>query len=484
MFDILVLGGGPAGVTAALRARELGAEVALIERGTLGGTCTNDGCVPTRVLARAARLVSEAGDFEHYGLVGVAPTVDFPRLLSGVEDTVRRMHAKKQMAARLEAGGVSVFTGTGNARFTDSHTLACADGTTHQGHQIIMAVGGHARRLPFQGHAYALTHSDIWALSHLPRSMAIVGGAATGCQLASIFAAFGSEVHLFEIGPRLLGAEDEAVSQGMMHAFERRGIALHVGISEIKRIEWLGSAVEVSYGGDDAVHTLTTDAVVLAVGWQANTESLNLAAVGIECEHGYIKVNDALQTTVPHIFAAGDVTGRMMLVQSACAEGALAAESAVLGPGGKARHRIVPHGGFTDPEYGSVGLTEHQARAQEGCVVAVVPYTQVDRALIDRHTEGFCKLIVSQATHRLLGAQVVGEQAVETIQLIAAAMSADMWVEQLAEVELAYPTFAALVSLAARHIVRELGVIPLAPAGRSQRQPEESGSAEWEWSAT
>ena len=217
--------------------------------------------------------------------------------------------------------------------------------------------------------------------------------------------------------------------------------------------------------------------MLLAVGWQANTDALNLPAAGVECERGYIRVNDSLQTSAPHIFAAGDVTGRMMLVQSAAAEGALAAESAVLGPGGRGNHVIVPHGGFTDPEYGSVGLTESQARAHDDCVVAVVPYARVDRALIDGHTEGFCKLIVSQSTHRLLGAHIVGEQAVEILQLIAAGMAADMWVEQMAELELAYPTFTAVVGLAARKIARELGVIPVAPRWRTQGH---LAIAEWE----
>ncbi len=482
MTDIVVLGGGPAGVTAALRARELGAEVALIERGELGGTCTNDGCVPTRVLARAARLVSEAEQFAHYGLLGAAPTVDFAQLLERTREMVARLHEKKQIRSHLEAMGVSVYTQTGGVAFSDAHTLTCPDGTTFQAEKIIVAVGGHARRLPFPGNELALTHSDVWSMTRAPRSIAIVGGAATGCQLASIFAAFGSQVHLFEVGPRLLGVEDEDVSHGIMQAFERRGIALHLGISgveQIERIEQPEGQLALHYMQQGATHSLPVDAVLLAVGWQANTGPLNLAAAGVESERGYIKVNNSLQTNVPHIFAAGDVTGRMMLVQSATAEGTLAAESAVLGPGGRADHFIVPHGGFTDPEYGSVGLTERQACAQEECVVAVVPYRQVDRALIDRHPEGFCKLIVSQSTHRLLGAHIVGEQAVETLQLIAAGMSADMWVEQLAELELAYPTFAAIVGLAARQVVRELGVMPLAPASHARKQTD---VAEWEWS--
>jgi dihydrolipoamide dehydrogenase len=477
MFDLVVLGGGPAGVTAALRARELGAQVALIERGDLGGTCTNDGCVPMRVLAHAARLVRDAGQFERYGLVGEPPTVDFARLLARAQELVYLIHEKKQIRSHLADMAVTVHTRTGGAWFVDAHTLACGDGTTLQAEKFIIAAGGHTRRLPFPGNEHALTHSDVWTMTKLPRSIAIVGGAATGCQLASIFAAFGVQVHLFEIGSRLLGVEDEAVSHGIMQSFERRGIEITTGIGGLERIERRDDVLELLYRQDEQIRAVTAEAVVLAVGWPANSDTLNLSAAGVACERGYIRVDDSLQTTAPNIFAAGDVTGRMMLVQSAIAEGALAAESAMLGPGGRGEHRIVPHGGFTDPEYGSVGLTEAQARAQNECVVAVVPYSHIDRAVIDGHTDGFCKLIVSHSSHRLLGAHIVGEQAVELLQMVAAGMSADMWVEQLAELELAYPTFAAVIGLAARHIARELGVVPVASGWRTLGQ---MGAAEWE----
>ena len=482
MTDVVVVGGGPAGVTAALRARELGAEVALVDRGGLGGTCTNDGCVPTRVLAHAARLVREAGQFAQYGLVGEPPVVDFPRVLAAARETVTRIHGKKQLARHLAQMGVRVVESPGGTRFMDAHTLALTDDATLRGEKIILAAGGHARRLAFPGAEHALTHSDVWTMPRLPRSIVIIGGAATGCQLASVFAAFGSRVAVLEVGPRLVGVEDEAVSQAITEAFTRRGISAITQIGGVERLDRLpDGALRLTYTRDNAPHEIDAEAVLLAVGWPANSAELNLEAAGVASERGYIRVDDSLQTTAPHIFAAGDVTGRMMLVQSATAEGALAAESAVLGPGGRGAHRIVPHGGFTDPEYGSVGLTEAQARAHDECAVAVVPYAACDRAVIDGHTEGFCKLIVSQSSHRILGAHIVGEQAVEILQLVAAGMAADMWVEQLAELELAYPTFAAVVGLAARRIVRELGVLPLAPQWRERGF---SAAAEWERSDT
>ena len=480
MFDIVVIGGGPAGVTAALRACELGATVALVERGHLGGVCTNDGCVPTRVLAKAARLMRETEHFASYGLVSERPAVDFSRLVAETQHTVYRMHEKKQLLDHLRQAGASVFADVGDAHFVDEHTVELADGTRLQGEKIIICAGGHARKPAFPGSEHAITHHDVWSLTRLPRSVAVIGGAGTGCQLASILAAFGVQVWLFNRGS-ILGSEDSLISHTVAEAFARRGIHVITGIGDVERIEKRHEELQLYYTFQQEVRSLAVEAVVLAVGWEANVGGLNLAAANVKTERAYIVVDDYQQTSSPHIFAAGDITGRMMLVQSGGYEGRIAAENAVLGRGLPYKHLIVPHGGFTDPEYASVGMTEEQARAVPGgYVVAVVPYSNLDRAVIDDHTDGACKLIVSQESHRILGAHIVGEQALEIVQLVAAGMAADMWVEQLAELEIAYPTYTAIVGLAARRLVQDLGVMPLAPQWHSLGTLR---LAEWEWSA-
>ena len=463
-----------------MRARELGAEVALVERGNLGGTCTNDGCVPTRVLAHAARLVRDAEQLAHYGLEGEPPTVDFARLLNRTQRVVYAVHEKKQLRGQLEAAGVRAFDRAGDARFLDAHALVLGDGSSLQGEKFILCAGGHARRLPFPGSEHALTHSDVWAMKELPRTVVVVGGAATGCQLASVFAAFGSRVWLLDVAPRVLGGEDGAVSDGVAEAFGRRGIEIVAGIGGIEKIAYENGSLRLFYTKNDEAHTLVAETIVLAVGWPGNVEGLNLEVAGVEVERGHVRVDDALRTSAPHVFAAGDITGRMMLVQSATYEGNLAAEQTVLGGEHSYRHKIVPHGGFTDPEYASVGLTESRARSEGyDCAVAVVRYAELDRGVIDGRTEGFCKLVVDRPTRHVLGAHIVGEQAVEVVQIAATAMRAGMPVEQLADVEFAYPTFTAILGLAARRILRELGLVAISPRWAI---PERTLGTEWEHS--
>jgi pyruvate/2-oxoglutarate dehydrogenase complex dihydrolipoamide dehydrogenase (E3) component len=477
-FDLVVVGGGPAGVTAALRAAELGAAVALVERTRLGGTCTDDGCAPTRVLARAARLMRDADQHTAYGITAAAPTVDLPELLAATQRTVYSLHEKKQLLAHLERAGATVFENAGEARFIDPFELALADGRTVRADRFILAGGGHARRVDLPGAELAMTHGGVWSLRGLPRSIVVVGGAATGVQLASVFAAFGSKVTLLELAPRLVPAEDVDVSAELEAGLAAAGIEVRTGIAGLTAIEGRPGALRLRYR-DEAERVMVAEAVLLAVGWPGNIDGLGLVAAGVEAEGGYVRVDDTLRTSALHIWAAGDITGRMMLVQSATYEGRVAAENALRDGELAARHAIVAHGGFTDPEYGSVGLTEAAAlSAGTDIVIGRVPYTDLDRAVIDGRTDGFCKLVVDRDQGTVSGAHVVGEQAVEVVQIAATAMASSMPVAQLAAVEFAYPTYTAIVGLAARQAVHALRL----PAVEA-RAWEELGRpriAEWE----
>jgi pyruvate/2-oxoglutarate dehydrogenase complex dihydrolipoamide dehydrogenase (E3) component len=477
-YDLVVIGGGPAGVTAALRARELGAErVALVDRGLLGGTCTNDGCAPTRVLAKTARLLRDSEQFAAYGLIAERPTVDFQRVLSRTQEVVYQLQEKKQLIAHLQEANITTLINVGRAQFANPHELSFERGGGVQADKFIIAAGGRPRRLDFPGADLAITHSDVWTLDHLPQSMIIVGTGATGCQIASIFEVFGCKVTLLEIAPRILPPEDADVSAQMAEHLQARGITIVTGMTGVNRIERQAGQLCLFYAMPDGERSQLAEMVLLSVGWPSNADTLNLAAAGVEMRGSFVAVDDTLRTNVPHIYAAGDITGRMMLVQSAAHQARVAAENAILGSNSVAQHNLVPHGGFTDPEYASVGLNEAEAHDSYDVVVAKVPYGDMDRAVIDDRTVGFCKLVVDRASHKIVGAHVVGEQAVEVVQVIAAGMAGDLRVEHLASLEFSYPTFAAIVGVAARQIARDINAVPIAQEWRllTRRRP-----AEWE----
>jgi pyruvate/2-oxoglutarate dehydrogenase complex dihydrolipoamide dehydrogenase (E3) component len=477
-FDLAVIGGGPAGVTAALRARELGAErVALVERSMMGGTCTIDGCAPTRVLAKTARLLRDSEQFSAYGLLGERPQVDFAQVLRRTQQVVYELQEKKQLLYHLKEAAVSTYIGVGPAQFVSPHELHFAEGDGLTAERFVLAAGGRPRRLDFPGAQLALTHSDVWSLSRLPKSIIIVGTGATGCQLASIFESFGSHVTLMEVLGQILPAEDADVSACMADEFRKRQVEIITGIKGIARIEAEGKEQRLVVNTPDGEMSRVAERILLSVGWPSNADRLNLAAAGVEMHGSFVQVDDGLRTTASHIYAAGDITGRMMLVQSAAQQARVAVENALLGANRVAEHRLVPHGGFTDPEYASVGLTEAEARAKGEVAVANVPYADMDRAVIDDRTVGFCKLIVQRDTHKIIGAHVVGEQAVEVVQVIAAGMAGDLQVEHLAELEFSYPTFAAIVGVAARQIARDLNAVPIS---REWRLLSRLRPAEWE----
>jgi pyruvate/2-oxoglutarate dehydrogenase complex dihydrolipoamide dehydrogenase (E3) component len=344
--------------------------------------------------------------------------------------------------------------------------------------RFIIAAGGHARRLPFPGSELALTHSDVWEMRDLPGSMAIVGAAATGVQLASVFAAFGTRVTLLELAPRVVPGEDDEISAALAAGFKANGIDVITGIGGVEGITRHDGGLRLGYRTGDRPALLDVESVMLAVGWPGNLDDLRLENAGVATDRGYIAVDDRLHTSAPDIWAAGDITGRMMLVQSATYEGRIAAENAVSDARRELRHAIVAHGGFTDPEYGSVGLTEAAARSGgREVVIGKVSYGDLDRAVIDGRTDGFAKLVVDRDTHRVLGAHVIGEQAVEVVQIAATAMAAAMPVEQLAEIEFAYPTFTSIVGLAARQVVHALRLGEEVEAWEAMGRPRQ---AEWE----
>jgi len=391
VFDVVVIGAGPAGMEAAHRAGELGASTALVTKDYLGGMGTNDGPVPVRTLAHAARLMREAQQLGRYGIVIPTPRFDYQRLLSRVQTVVEEVDRALNNREFLGSLGITIYEHAGYAQFIDAHTIITEKGIRIQGDKFIICAGGKSRMLPIPGIENTYTHTDAWSLTEIPASMAVIGAGATGVQVASIFHAFGSQVSLFEVAPRILMVEDVEVSRAMAAAYRADGMMVVEGFDGISRIESLEPGYRLFYKLHGREHTLDTDLVVMAVGWIANADALNLPAAGVETNaQGYIPVNEYMQTTASHIFAAGDINGQAMLVPSAIQEGYHAASNAVEGLKYPLIYDLIPTGSFTNPEYASVGMTEKKARKTYDCVVGTVRFDEFPRSIIDGNTRGFC----------------------------------------------------------------------------------------------
>lgn len=454
-FDVLVIGAGPAGMAAATRSAELGARTGVVERARLGGTCVNSGCVPTRVLAKTARLYREVRTAREYGIVVHEPAVDWPQLVRRVRSTVDRVLEAKGYDDTMRRLKITLLEG--EAAFTGPRELLI-DGRTVTAASIILCVGGSARRLPIPGAEHAVLPHEVLDLPQLPSAVAIIGGGHTGAQLATIFDALGSRVTLLDVAPRILTTEDDDVSTAVTDGFRSRGVSVEVGISGVDGIDQHDDGLELRWRGTDGAQTARVGAVVMAAGWPANVEGLGLDAAGVATERNAIPVDDYLRSNVPHIFVAGDANGTSMLVQAAVFEGETAAENAVLGAHRTTPHHLLPEGGFTDPDYAGVGLTEAQAKERDPeCAVVVVPYGAAERPIIDDREQGFLKLVTDRHRELILGAHAVGENAVEVIQAVATAMGAGTDVATLARVKFAYPTYSAIIGHAARAAVRGAG---------------------------
>jgi pyruvate/2-oxoglutarate dehydrogenase complex dihydrolipoamide dehydrogenase (E3) component len=457
MPDVLVIGGGPAGVAAALRAADLGARTTLITRDEFGGMAANDGPIPVRTLAHAARLLREARQLERYGIAASALALDYSTLLGRVREVVVEARGHAAFREQVEAAGAVVHERTGAARFVDPHTVETASGLRLRADRIVICTGGKSRKLAVPGAELTATHSGAWSLGSVPASMLVIGAGATGAQVASIFGGFGTQVQLFQSGARILPTEDEDVSAAVAAAFRDAGIVVRESFGEIESFETAHGGVRMRFVKDGRRESAEAELVVVAVGWTADTAELILGAAGVETNaSGFVGVDAHLRTSAAHVFAAGDVTGRLMLVPQALQGGFIAATNAVLGPKLTVDEPPSPIGSFTDPEYAQVGLTEAKARADHDIAVAVARFDAAVRTIIDGRTTGFCKLIVDKRSRQILGCHVVGERAVDIAQLAAIAMSGHMSVDALARVPLSFPTHAGILGHAAARAAREL----------------------------
>ncbi|MGH3546060.1 MAG: dihydrolipoyl dehydrogenase family protein, partial [Mycobacteriales bacterium] len=394
-----------------------------------------------------------------YGITVSKPVLDYSQLLLRVREVVNDVRAHSTLREQIDCLGVAVYEQSGTARFANQYTIETESGLRLQAEKIIICTGGVSRRLSVPGFELTNTHSDAWGLTSVPPSMLVIGGGATGVQVASIFNAFGSRVQLFQTGLRILPTEDEDVSAVVAAAFRASGIVVHENFGIIESFEKTPSGVRMVFSKSGNRDSAEAALAVVAVGWVANTAGLNLASAGVETNHrGFVWVDAYLRTSAPHIFAAGDITGRLLLVPQAIQDGFVAATNAVRGATMTLRDQVSPIGSFTDPEYAQVGLTEVKARETHDVVTAIVHFDATTRTIIDGRTIGFCKLIADRSTCKILGCHVVGERAVEITQVAAIAIAAGMRVDDLAHVPLSFPTYAGILGRVAASAARQLNL--------------------------
>ena len=456
---MLVIGGGPAGVVAALRAGDLGVRTALVTEGEFGGMAANDGPVPVRTLAHAARLMRDARQLGRYGVQVGEPGLDYSKLLERVREVVNDARAHSTFRSQIESAGVQVYEHVGVAQFVDPHTIKTASGLTLQSDKIILCTGGVSRKLTVPGAEMTATHSDAWSLTSVPQSIIVIGGGATGVQVASVFNAFGARIQLFQNGPRLLPTEDEDVSAAVADAFRESGITVRENFGTIESFEKTPTGIRMHFSKDGRSESAEATLAVVAIGWVAKTSSLDLSKAAVETNaRGFVRVDECLRTTASNIYAAGDVTGRLMLVPQAIQDGFVAATNAIRESAMRVPDQPAPIGSFTDPEYAQVGLTERKARERHDIVTARLDLKTTTRTIIDGRTTGFCKLIAERTTRKILGCHVVGERAVEITQLAAVAMAGNMGVDDLAQVPLSFPTYGGVLGRVAAMVTRQLNL--------------------------
>jgi dihydrolipoamide dehydrogenase len=436
--DVAILGGGPGGYTAAIRAAQLGAKVACIEKESeLGGTCLRVGCIPTKAWVQTAFALKEAE--EHFAKFGVQvgeARLDFAASNAWKAGVVKQM--TQGVASLFKAGGVEWVKGTGS--FKDASTIGVEGGEDVTFKSAIVATGSFPLRPPIDGldSPRCVDSTGLLAQEQQPRRLVVLGGGIIGCEFASIFSRFGSEVTIIEMLDTLIPQEDADAAKELAKQFERRGIALHLG-KQCTGVDDDGQRLTVRFGDGETVHA---DLMLVSVGRGPLVEGIGLEAAGVQFDRrAGITTDEHRRTSVPHIYAVGDCAGYWQLAHTAFREGEVAAENAC-GHEAVVDNRAVPRPIYTDPEIAGVGLTEAQAREQYGDDVAVgrFPWVANARAVMQDETVGFVKSIHETRYGELLGIVMVGPHVTDLIEAGVVAIDAESTVETVADGMAPHPT--------------------------------------------
>lgn len=452
-FDLIIIGSGPGGYVAAIRATQLGLRAACVETDELGGVCLNIGCIPTKALLSSAFLVSEMAVAEKHGIIAKDITFD----LGPAQARSRQVAAQmaKGIGHLFEKNEVTHLTGFGRLKGKGKVEVEAPDGSkvVHEAKSVILATGSRPRDMAI----LKIDEDRIWSSTgalmqeKAPESLFIVGAGAIGMEFADVYDAYGTKVTVVEALDRILPLEDEEVSQFMERTFKKRGMDIHTG-ARFEKAEIGKDGVSVTFKdkkGD--VHTMDVDNVLSAVGRVPNSEDLGLDSAGVKMDdQGFIVVDERMATNVPGVYAIGDVAGRQLLAHKASHEGIACVEH-IAGQGhGTVDYDNVPNCTYCHPEVASVGLTENQAKdAGYDVEVGKFPWAGIGRAVASGHAEGFIKIIRDKQYSEILGAHIVGSHATELIAEFVVGRHLEATVEEMEKAMHPHPTLSEGVSEAA-----------------------------------
>ena len=459
-FDLIVVGGGSAGFAAAIKGSEVGARIALVEGGTLGGTCVNVGCVPSKTLLRAAEANHRR---THHGFRGIPATDSRPDwgLVRGHKDElVTELRQAKYWDVLRAYERITLFQQ--HATFTSAHEVRLADGRTLSAAKMVITTGSSPWAPPIPGLAEAgyLDNASAMALERLPGSLVVIGASAVGLELAQIFARLGVTVTILEAQPRVAPAEDPAIGDALEGYLRAEGLEVHVGV-HVEQVSRANDGYTIRFRSEGQSRTAQVDQLLIATGRRANTRGFGLDGVGVALDQkGELVVNDYLQTANPDIYGAGDVLGDPMFVYVAAHGGALAAENALRGNTRPYDLSALPKVTFTDPAIASVGPTEFEMRAKGGePLVSLLPMEYVPRALAARDTRGFIKLIADPITRRIVGAHILASEAGEMITEPTLAIKSGLTVEDVTSTFHPYLTLSEGIKLAAQTFDKDVKML-------------------------
>ena len=440
---LIIIGAGPGGYETALLAAKKGVEVTLIEAGEVGGTCLNEGCIPTKSFCKNAEFFESLLDADVYGIDDLSYTFDFKMVVERKNQIVRQL--REGVESLLNQPKINLVRG--KARFVDDHTVEVS-GEKFTADYIIIATGSVSSTLPIEGNDLegVITSREILNLEKVPEHLCVIGGGVIGLEFASIFSSLGSEVTVVEYAKEILPRFDADLAKRLRQSLTKRGITIHVR-SAVNAIKKDGKGLKVVFTKKDEQDVVECSKVLMAVGRKANLDSLNLADIGVECTPRGITIDENMRTNIPHIYAIGDVVGQMMLAHAAIFQGMRALNN-IMGETDKLRLDVIPAAVFTLPEVATVGLTEEECKEKGLKYKARKSFFRANgKAVCLNEPDGYCKILV--ADDKIVGCHIFGAHASDLIQEVCAMITHDMTIQDLQSVVHTHPTLSEVIQTAA-----------------------------------